>query len=834
MQLVEEYLRFTDKHVFLTGKAGTGKTTFLKGLKETSPKRMVVVAPTGVAAINAGGVTLHSFFGLPFGPFVPGSDSYSGSRYHRLSREKLKIIKSLDLLVIDEISMVRADMLDAVDHVLRTQRRNNQPFGGVQLLMVGDLQQLAPVVTANEQPIIDQYYASPYFFSSHALNNAGFIGIELTQIYRQTDTAFIQLLNNVRNNCDINATLAQLNAQYVATPSLENYSGYITLCTHNRQADAINTDHLRSLNTDVRHFSAEIEGEFPENAFPAAQTLELKVGAQVMFIRNDISPEKRYFNGKIGTVSSIGNTEICVVCEGDNEPVTVEQSSWENKTYLLDAERGEITETVIGSFVQFPLRLAWAVTIHKSQGLTFDKVIIDAQAAFSHGQVYVALSRCRTLDGIVLRSRLSQDSLKPDARVTSFSQQVLGNPEQHQAQLEQEKNRYQQRLLLECFDYSKLDRLLSRFIGLNKRYANQVQVFGCEDIEALQGSIRSAIVVVGQNFGRQLQGLFNDDQLPCEDGHILERITRASAYFTQKLDELYTAPFAKMHFETDNKEVNKQLRKAQDALEEEAGMKIAGAASCKKSFSPEQYLRALSAAAVAFSSAGTSARKKQNEPVYTEEDVTHAAFFTQLKKWRTDKARELGVPAFHILHQKTLVQVAVHLPDTIKALQTVKGIGPVTAERFGEELITMAQKYRRDNHIDTVVLPLLSAERKAVEKKQEKSTKSTKKTKDISLEMFEQGMSIAEIARERGMVTQTIEGHMAHWVAVGKVDIYKLVDAARVAHIKQVFQQAGTTPLRNAKEALGDEYGYGELTLVRSYLEYIEKEKENQSDKDKS
>lgn len=814
LQLVEDYLRFTDKHVFLTGKAGTGKTTFLKRFRETSPKRMVVVAPTGVAAINAGGVTMHSFFGLPFGPFVPGSESFSRSRYQRLSRDKLKIVKSLDLLVIDEISMVRADMLDAVDHVLRNQRKNNRPFGGVQLLMVGDLQQLAPVVTANEQSVIEQAYDTPYFFSSQALKNTEVIGVELTRVYRQTDAAFIHLLNCVRENVHISEALEQLNGQYVPTLSADDYPGYITLCTHNRQADSINREHLKALDTDSRIFSAVIEGEFPENAFPAAGELELKVGAQVMFIRNDPSPDKRYFNGKIGTVDTIADDAIRVVCEGDSKPITVQSCTWENKTYALDEERGEIKDKVIGSFAQFPIRLAWAVTIHKSQGLTFDKVIVDAQAAFSHGQVYVALSRCRTLKGIVLRSRLSHGSLQPDARITRFSQQMLSDPKQHLEHLELEKVRYQQRLLLECFDFTGLDKLLSRFVGLIKRYNTQVQLFGCEQIHGLQEDIRSEIVVIGQNFGRQLRGFFRDDLLPGEDTHILERITKGSAYFTQKLNELFIAPFEKVHFETDNKEILKQVRTAYEALEEEVEIKLAGVVACKEKFEPETYLRALSAAAVSFAGAGTDVRKKKSDPLYTEDDVTHPEFFTQLKEWRTGKAKELGVPAFHILHQKTLVQVAVHLPDTLKALKTVKGIGPVSADRFGEELIEMAQKYRRDKGIETVQLPLLSAERVEAQK-----SKGTKNTKEISLELFEQGMEIAEIAREREMVVQTIEGHMAHWVREGRVAIERLVDKDKKEMIEQTFQEVGITPLKKAKDVLGSGCSYGELNLVRAHLE---------------
>jgi len=393
LQLADEFLQYTNCNVFLTGKAGTGKTTFLKDFNKHSPKRMVVTAPTGVAAINAGGVTLHSFFQMPFGPFVPGSEAHSQSHQRRFNREKINLIKSLDLLVIDEISMVRADLLDGVDAVLQRYRRSNLPFGGVQLLMIGDLHQLSPVVKDAEWRLLKPYYDSAYFFSSNSLSKTELFTIELKHIYRQSDTRFINLLNSVRDNNLDESGIAALNKRFDPNFSPGDKEGYITLCTHNRKADGINFSKLHSVKNKKHTFDAEVEGDFPEHTFPTQATLDLKIGAQVMFVRNDPSPDKRFFNGKIGEITRIKSDEIWIKCPDENNQIIVEPAVWENIEYKLNQESGEIKENKIGTFEQYPLKLAWAITIHKSQGLTFDNAIIDAQAAFAHGQVYVALEQ---------------------------------------------------------------------------------------------------------------------------------------------------------------------------------------------------------------------------------------------------------------------------------------------------------------------------------------------------------------------------------------------------------------------------------------------------------
>mgnify|MGYP002969971715 FL=1 len=393
----------TNANLFLTGKAGTGKTTFLKRLKELSPKRMIVLAPTGIAAINAGGMTIHSFFQLPFSPYVPGTTFGCGEqKRYQFSKLKRNIIRSIDLLVIDEISMVRSDLLDAVDSVLRQYRkRHDLPFGGVQLLMIGDLQQLAPVVTPQEEHLLGQHYDTPFFFSSNALKQVGYLTIELKKVYRQQDEQFISLLNQIRENKASEATLQALNQRYIPNFVPPKEGNYIRLTTHNAPAQYINEQQLAALPAQSFSFTADIEGDFPETSYPADFKLTLKPGAQVMFIKND--PQHRFYNGMIGEVIGVRTDEdgskITVRSKDSGEEFDLEKMEWTNAKYTLNEKTKEIEETVEGKFMQYPLRLAWAITIHKSQGLTFEHAIIDASHSFTHGQTYVALSRCKTLEG---------------------------------------------------------------------------------------------------------------------------------------------------------------------------------------------------------------------------------------------------------------------------------------------------------------------------------------------------------------------------------------------------------------------------------------------------
>jgi len=809
LQLGDSFVRDTGCSVFLTGKAGTGKTTFLHNLKENCEKRMVVTAPTGVAAINAGGVTLHSFFQMPFGPFIPGSEH---TRQHKFNREKINIIKSLDLLVIDEISMVRADLLDGIDSVLRRYRRSNLAFGGVQLLLIGDLHQLAPVVKHEDWRILNPYYDSPFFFSSQALAKTELISVELQHIYRQADSKFIALLNKVRDNKLDQESLTTLNARYIENFETEQGAdeGYITLCTHNSSADRINSTRLEQLKQKTHRFKAEVEGEFPEHSYPTPSTLELKIDAQVMFMRNDVSNEKRFFNGKIGKITRISGESIWIKCRDDNDEIMVEPATWENIDYTLDQETMEVSENKVGAYVQYPLKLAWAITIHKSQGLTFDNAIIDAQASFAHGQVYVALSRCRTLGGMVLSSPLAKHSIKTDRTILQFTEQAGQNlPTEEKLALA--KIRYQQNLLLDCFDFQRLGNLFARLTSLVQRNREALLLKGADDITTIQKSIMEEITVVGANFGAQLRGLFRDDLLPAEDPVIIERLSKASGYFKGKLKIHVAAHLAKISLETDNKEIRKKSRNTLNNLKEESSVKRAAVTSCAEGFDTAKYLRAISKAEV------TTKKKAVKAPTvtYTETDVDHPKLYKKLRDWRDKKAKGENLTPFQVMHLKTIIQIAVNLPDSTAALIKIKGIGERLISRYGDEIVEMVREYREKNKIENVQLPVVQD----LLSYSEQEGKQIKDTKRQSLELFESGMKLKEISKNRGLSLATIEGHLAHYVARGEIDIDSLVSKEKLDTIISTLKKKKTKKFSDIKTELGKDYSYGEIKLALAYLE---------------
>jgi hypothetical protein len=691
LQLAADFVLYTNCNIFLTGKAGTGKTTFLHNLEKNSVKRMIITAPTGVAAINAGGVTLHSFFQLPFGPCVPGSEGYERhkQRRFRFSKEKKQIIKSLDLLVIDEISMVRADLLDAVDEVLRRYRYNNAPFGGVQLLMIGDLHQLSPVARQDEWQLLESHYPSVYFFSSHALAKTQLVTVELQHIFRQSDDRFIELLNRVRNNQLDTASLAALNQRYIADFSVDKEEGYITLTTHNRSADTINRSRLAELPTKEFRYKADISGDFPEHIYPTTAELVLKKGAQVMFVRNDMSVDKLFYNGKIGKVTGITSRSVQVTCPGETLPIEVEPVTWENIKYTMNQESGEIEEDNIGEFEQFPLKLAWAITIHKSQGLTFERAVIDAGAAFAHGQVYVALSRCKSFEGMVLSSPLGTRGIGTDQAVLAFDEHASQNPPSG-AMLEQAKMRYQQQLLLECFDLEQVGKRLGYLAWLLESNATVVRVTGVPDLRQLEVGAREKIFTVSNNFKQQLQNNFKEDLLPDADPFILERLNKASAWFQEQFSYFFTDLTAKLHVETDNTELAKKINNVLNNLKRDIAVKRAGIESCAQGFSATGYLRAVSAAEINFV---PEKAKKKELPRYSEEDIDHPELFKIIRQWRTDKAKELDVAAFQIFHQRVLFQLVMQLPTNLVDLRKIPGVGKVTVQKYGDDLIEMIAAY---------------------------------------------------------------------------------------------------------------------------------------------
>lgn len=561
----------TNANLFLTGKAGTGKTTFLKRLKELSPKRMIVLAPTGIAAINAGGMTIHSFFQLPFSPYVPGTTFGSGEqKRYQFSKLKRNIIRSIDLLVIDEISMVRSDLLDAVDSVLRQYRkRHDLPFGGVQLLMIGDLQQLAPVVTPQEEHLLGQHYDTPFFFSSNALKQVGYLTIELKKVYRQQDEQFISLLNQIRENKASEATLQALNQRYVPNFVPPKEGNYIRLTTHNAPAQYINEQQLAALPAQSFSFTADIEGDFPETSYPADFKLTLKPGAQVMFIKND--PQHRFYNGMIGEVIGVRTDEdgskITVRSKDSGEEFDLEKMEWTNAKYTLNEKTKEIEETVEGKFMQYPLRLAWAITIHKSQGLTFEHAIIDASHSFTHGQTYVALSRCKTLEGMVLSQPLSRGAIISSQTVDAFTSQLAAPSQEQISSLELQYIIY---CISELFDfysirasYEHLMRCLVEFF--NGKYPRVVSEY-----QKLQVVLKS-LIAVSDKFRVQYTGMLarNPDVRQAE---LQDRIHKGAMYFLDKIGILSDL-IRKSNLDTDNKVARKQFEDRFSVFSEDVKLK---------------------------------------------------------------------------------------------------------------------------------------------------------------------------------------------------------------------------------------------------------------------
>ena len=813
-KLAWEFVQSTGCHLFLTGKAGTGKTTFLHTLKGHAAKRMVVTAPTGVAAVNAGGVTLHSFFQLPIGPYIPGSEAYEKGRQRlfRFSKEKLRLIKSLDLLVIDEISMVRADILDAVNAVLQRHRRKDQPFGGVQLLLIGDLHQLSPVAKPDEWLLLQQQYASPYFFSSQALARTEMMCIELKHIYRQSDGRFIRLLNRVRESRLDAETLGELNQRHTENGASDLNQGHITLTTHNRKADALNNAKLDALPGTAYRFAAEISGEFPEHAHPTPDILVLKKGAQVMFLRNDASPEKRYFNGKIGRIAAVSSEQIRVAFPDDAGDIPVEPVEWENIQYKIDENEMEIREHVIGKFKQFPLKLAWAITIHKSQGLTFEKAVIDVQSAFAHGQVYVALSRCKSLDGMRLSAPIPAQGVEADPMVRQFDQAARRNPPDED-RLQAEKERFQQQLLLECFDLQRLGRRLDYLVRVIRGNTERLQVSGVPDVIQTQEVAHDQLLQVSEKFRNQLRRLFRQGCLPASDAYVLERIGKASHWFQEKFALILDPLVHTFQVETDNQELGKTIGRIHARLRQEIAVKLAGIKACENGFSPSHYLRSLSKAEIdVISEKG----KKTQAPLYHESDIEHQALYQQLKDWRAHTAKEKSLDHYQVLHQRVLIQIAVNLPANQTDLMRIKGVGKKTVEKYGQALLAMVEAYRQKHGIDKAApVEIKSA---SVKKAASAEVSAGPDSKQISLDLFEKGFSIDRIAQERGLATSTIEGHLLYSIKEGKLDIDRLLSKKKQKALKAGCAKVSGNSLRAIKDILGEGYSYGEIKWMLAHL----------------
>ncbi len=807
LQLANDFVRFTGKNIFLTGKAGTGKTTFLKELKKNSPKRMVVVAPTGVAAINAGGMTIHSFFQLSFAPQLGNEMEQSGQK--RFAKKKINIIRSLDLLVIDEISMVRVDVLDAIDRVFRRFRRNSKPFGGVQLLMIGDLQQLAPVVKNDEWALLRPIYDTAFFFSSLALKQTSFVSIELMHVYRQQDEKFISILNKVRDNKLDRASADILNERYIPNFQVPKDGAYITLCTHNANAKQLNDKEIGLLKTKRGLVRATVEGNFPEYSYPTDQELVLKEGAQVMFVKNDPEPEKRFFNGKIGKITHLSKDDIRVLCPGDEEEIDVSPLVWENIKYSVDEKTAEIKEEKEGSFKQIPLKLAWAITIHKSQGLTFNHAVIDAQSSFAHGQVYVALSRCRTLEGMVLSSRIDERSIINDSTVTGFIRNVEANPPDEKV-LSDCKNAYQQEVINDVFDYS---RILFFIRGISKVARENSGAFPLDfpkKLEDINVSVTQQLGNVARSFHNQVAFLLNGNADAEANPALQDRLMKAATYFAEKTKSLIISQTGIFNLEVDNKAIAKQINRYLEELEAELQLKMRLFDACEKGFVLGKILD-VRAKSVLQGEAKTKRQSTDDKPSF--DNIEHPKLYAALRSYRTEKSEEADRPAFFVFSQKTLAELLKYLPVDLKSLKGIKGFGAAKVAQFGEDIIDIIAAYCRENGIDHDNLP-------QIDFKQEKPKKEKKPkvdTKQVSLDLLNAGNTVEQIAQERDLTTNTIMNHLTYFVAQGELDATDFVDQNKLDLMSEYFKKTKEFSLKPAKEHFGEAISYGELRMGLSY-----------------
>jgi hypothetical protein len=794
LELALQFIEKTDRNLFITGKAGTGKTTFLHKIKSESLKRMVIVAPTGVAAINAKGVTIHSFFQMPFGPILPNQIANTNQQ-RKFSKTKIDIIKSLDLVVIDEISMVRADLLDAIDQVMRRYKNRNKVFGGAQILMIGDLQQLAPVVKPNEWSLLQQHYETVYFFSSKAYQEANVVSIELKHIYRQKNENFIKILNEIRTNTLSDASAKILNKNYNPSFSPTKEEGYITLTTHNNRANLINDSELNKLKIKSAFFNAEISGKFSENAYPNAERLELKVGAQVMFLKNDSSTDKRYYNGKIGIITAISKETVTVQCPNEADEIVTEKETWSNINYSINEETKAIKEEMIGAFSQIPLRLAWAITIHKSQGLTFERAIIDAEASFAHGQTYVALSRCTSLEGLVLKTPITRSAIINDSTVSIFNESVEENHPDERILNESEKY-FQLNLISEILDYQPLLYPITRLIDIF--YNNRTSIKGdvIDHLQTIKDDGVVALMKVSNGFKNQLLQISEEAVLPENSSQIQERFIKAIAYFLNTTLHSIQKPVDTITFSTDNKAVKKDFSKQFDSLQEKLEEKLFALQKMTKGFKVQVYLQVRANAVLQ----KTEPTKKK--AVASKRDPILAL---KLRELRDGIAKSLEIAHFQIFTQETLYALCDDLPRTEKELLKVVGMGKTRVSKYGEEILEAIEVYCKDNGIN----------RLNEQKKEDK-----KPTKQISFELFKAGVSIKEIAKERSLTAGTIENHLANYITSGDIDVLELIELKRYKNIRNQIEAAGEVKgLTALKEKVDGSITYMELKMVLMSME---------------
>ncbi|HEV7782485.1 MAG TPA: helix-turn-helix domain-containing protein [Chitinophagaceae bacterium] len=817
-QLAADLINQSSRNIFLTGKAGTGKTTFLKYIRENCHKQLAVVAPTGVAAINAGGVTIHSFFQLPFSPFVPEATGFSKddttvdrqslvSRL-RFTNEKRKVLRQLELLIIDEISMVRCDMMDAIDTVLRHfRKRPYEPFGGVQLLFIGDMFQLPPVIKDPEWKILSAFYNSPYFFDSLVIRENPPLYIEFDKIYRQSEEKFIRVLNQVRNNELDQNGYSILETRYQPTARRTKDDGYIILTTHNEQARNTNMLALQDLGGKPFKYGARIDDDFPSNAYPAEELLILKEGAQVMFIKNDTAEKgKRYFNGKIGTVTKLEEEKIFVHCE-DGSEIEVAREKWENIRYSLNKTSQTLEENVLGSFTQYPLRLAWAITIHKSQGLTFEKVIIDAGEAFAPGQVYVALSRCTSLDGLLLKSRLRTTNLFTDQRIVQFSQKISSSVKLKE-ELERARRQYQEKLLLSSFDIHPAINVyneLREYVRENSSSFNTETVAWLDQLKDRLNTVQET----AHKFHSWLKGQFALETPPESNTVLQDRINKAALHFVKEMDaainELQQSPAvtdSKLHAKEYNdglKEIFAELSAAKYLL-----LGLDGTFSSEKWHQRKKNFVLPSFSVNAY--AGASDKRT---------DSPHPALFMQLKTLRDSICLKKDLPIYIVAGSSTLDEMARYLPQTPAELKKISGFGDAKVKQYGQQFLDIIIAYCEDRELTSLI-----DEKPAKRERKEKANSTGKKgqTHAETFRLYTEGKTVTEIAKERMLTAQTIEGHLSKYVRSGEIKIEELVSREKIILIESVLTGFSGTSITPVKQQLRDDISYGEIRLVMAGL----------------
>lgn len=795
MQVAEDYLLSTNKNLFLTGRAGTGKTTFLKRIIKQLPHRTAIVAPTGVAAINAGGATIHSFFQIGFGPFIPNANMPQKF----IAKPRIDTIKAVDLLVIDEISMVRADLLDAIDHAFRRYKNKSKPFGGVQLLMIGDLQQLAPVIKDEEWHLLADYYPTPYFFDSKAIKQVGFETIELRHIYRQSDQQFIDLLNTIRNKNYTEADLDLLNTRYIPNFEPPADKNFITLTTTNKVADGINQKKLGEIEEKSYFFEATVSGDFPESMYPIDAKLELKKGSQIMFVKNDSSSEKRYFNGKLGEITSISNDEIKVFFREENKTITVNPEIWENAKYNLN-EKNELEQKAVGSFSQMPIKLAWAITIHKSQGLTFDYAVIDAQTSFAHGQVYVALSRCRTFEGMVLRSKIDKFSVISDKSLSEFTETENAKA-MDEERLKLAKINTQQTLIHELFDFEGIEPKLNSFkrnIEVEARFLPQNVV---TEIGLAYITFHEKVAEVCKKFKNVLHRDFHQDKLLAEQPQINARIVKGAEVLHGILQNELFEPLSKLDVSVDNKETEAHIQNAGKAFLEDIFEKINCFEITKIGFDTVAYLKAKTDAKLNFPKLKLFAQIQQNTKAASGENNV----LKSLKMWRNAIADEKNMEAYMVLPQKTLLAIVEKMPRNATQLGKIPGMGAIKMRQFGAEILEIIAEFlpekagfEDDNEIFEPIV------KKVTTIKTDKGS-----TYDETYQLFLAGKTVEEIAQQRGITPGTVETHYNKLIQTGKIDVNQLLSMDEIS-IMQSFKienpEATSTEIYEALQTKGIEY----------------------------